>query len=181
MMGVLASAALLTVLALNPYFAALTLSATLGVFSGIRVLRRKRPDREATDRATALDWAVTVTLLALSFALLTYTAAGGVQHRQPFIYALTGATILYAGYDVLRFLRPAEWPFFPRLWLYEHMVKMLGAFAAVLSAFSGSVLTFIPIPDPWKQLWPTILFYLITIMMIARNARRPVMPVQGSE
>ncbi|WP_429278025.1 hypothetical protein [Novosphingobium gossypii] len=175
---VLASAVFLTVLAVNPYFAALTLSATLGVFSGIRVLQRKRPDRDVADRPATLDWAVTVTILMLSLALLTYTAAGGVPRRQPIIYGLTGATILYAGYDVLRFVHPAKWPFFPRLWFYEHLVKMLGAFAAVLSAFSGSVLTFIPVPEPWKQLWPTILFYLITIAMIVRHARKARLPVQ---
>jgi hypothetical protein len=73
------------------------------------------------------------------------------------VYALLGGAGTYAAYDLLRFSFPARWPFFPGLWFYEHLVKMLGAYSAVMSAFSGSVaMRFLP--DPWKQLWATIFF-----------------------
>jgi hypothetical protein len=52
---------------------------------------------------------------------------------------------------------------------------MLGAYGAVLSAFSGNFLTFLP--APWSQLWPTFLFQTVTLIWIAvlivRRRRSP--------
>jgi hypothetical protein len=43
---------------------------------------------------------------------------------------------------------------------------MLGAYSAVVAAFSGSVaLRFLP--DPWKQLWATTFFHTLILVMIA--------------
>jgi hypothetical protein len=42
---------------------------------------------------------------------------------------------------------------------------MLGAYGAVLSAFSGNFLTFLP--TPWSQLWPTVLIQTVTMIWIA--------------
>jgi hypothetical protein len=86
--------------------------------------------------------------------------------------ALVGAAFFYSLYDLFRFAFPAAWPFFPRLWFYEHLVKMLGAYSAVVAAFSGSVLYFLPIPEPWKQLWPTILFHLLITAMVLWHAMK---------
>ncbi|HEX8471739.1 MAG TPA: hypothetical protein VF633_11560, partial [Brevundimonas sp.] len=54
--------------------------------------------------------------------------------------------------------------FSPELWTYEHLWKMVGAYSAVLSAFSGNFLRF-PAP-PWSALWPTILFQFVSIVWI---------------
>ncbi|MDB5115703.1 MAG: hypothetical protein JWQ79_1195 [Mucilaginibacter sp.] len=45
-------------------------------------------------------------------------------------------------------------------WLYEHIVKMLGAFSGLLSAFSGTVF---PQYQPYSQFILSILGTLITI------------------
>jgi hypothetical protein len=79
---------------------------------------------------------------------------------------LLGGAGAYLLWDCWRFLFPAAWPFFPNLWFYEHLVKMLASLSAVVSAFSGSVLHFLPIAEPWKQLWSTILFHNLIIVMI---------------
>ena len=42
---------------------------------------------------------------------------------------------------------------------------MLGAYSAVLSAFSGNFLRFVP--APWSALWPTLLFQTLTLIWIA--------------
>jgi uncharacterized membrane protein len=103
---VLGSAMVLTLLFRNAYFAALTTSATLGCFSGVRVLRRRRPDLRAADRATRLDWAVTLAALAMVGLLASLQAAGRVNGNPAVIYALLGGAGTYAAYDLLRFSFP---------------------------------------------------------------------------
>lgn len=163
---VLGSAAVMTLIALNPYFAALTVGAATSTFSGLRVLRRKRPDIKPADRAQPLDWAFTLGAAAVVVVLVAVAPAGRGGQIPVVFYALLGGTTLYILWDLWRFLFPAAWPFFPKLWFYEHLVKMLASVSAVVAAFSGSVLYFLPIPDPWKQLWSTILFHVLMIGMI---------------
>jgi uncharacterized membrane protein len=161
---VLGAAALLSLLSFSPYFAALTVSATMLTFSGLRVLGRKRPDLHRNERAQLLDWGVTLLMTLCTFVLIHRATHGYVGDDKTVFYTLVTACAFYCGYDFLRFTFPCAWPFFPRLWLYEHLVKMLGAYCAVVSAFSGNVLTFLP--EPWKQLWATIVFQLLTLGFI---------------
>lgn len=166
MVAVIGTAAVMTLIALKPYFAALTAAAAIGCFSGLRVLKRKRPDSDPAQRAKAIDWTVTLLILGISILLAVLAARGEGGNDATVFRALIGGAIFYALYDLWRFAFPAAWPFFPRLWFYEHLVKMLGAYSAVVAAFSGSVLHFLPIPEPWKQLWPTILFHNLMILMV---------------
>jgi uncharacterized membrane protein len=167
---VLGSAALMTVMAIQPYFAALTVGASISTFSGIRVLRRKRPDIDPAQRAQTLDW-LFIAAAALILLLLTVLAAAGeVGQNATVFYVLIAGASAYLLWDVVRFMFPAAWPFFPRLWFYEHLVKMIASYSAVMAAFSGSVLHFLPIPEPWKQLWSTILFHNLMIGFILWHA-----------
>lgn len=166
MYGVIGSAAAMTLIALKPYFAALTLSAGIATFSGLRVLRRKRPDVDPAQRARSLDWAVTALGAVVLMALLAATARGEAVTNPAVFYALVGGSTVYLLWDFWRFAFPAAWPFFPTLWFYEHLVKMLASMSAVVAAFSGSVLSFLPIAEPWKQLWSTILFHNLMLAMI---------------
>lgn len=163
---VLGSAALMTVLAMKPYFAALTVGASISTFSGIRVLRRKRPDIDPAQRAQPLDWLFTGAAALILLLLAILAVKGEVGQNATVFYALIGGASAYLVWDVARFLFPAAWPFFPRLWFYEHLVKMIASYSAVMAAFSGSVLHFLPIPEPWKQLWSTILFHNLMIGFI---------------
>jgi hypothetical protein len=161
----------LTLLFMNPYFAALTVTSGILTISGVRVLRRKRPDLRGEDRAKAVDWLVAFATLAVGALVLRMQADGDAGGNPVVIYALVGSAFVYGTWDLLRFAFPTAWPFFPGLWLYEHLVKMLGAYSAVLTAFSGSVaMPFLP--DPWKQLWAAILFNVLTVAMIVWYARR---------
>jgi uncharacterized membrane protein len=167
MWAVLGSAVGLTLISRNAYFAALTVSAVLGCFSGVRVLRRKRADQ----RAEPLDWIVTTTALAIASGIGVLQASGRVDGNPAVVYALLGGTFVVGGYDLMRFARPLGWPWFPGLWFYEHLVKMITSYAAVMSAFSGSI-AFTFLPDPWKQLWATVVFQVLTLAMIAWYARQ---------
>lgn len=176
MLVVLGSATGLTLMSLDPYFAGLTASAALGTFSGYRVLRRKRPDLDPRQRATALDWAVTVLLLGVAAGLLALVQLGSVTRNLPVVYALGYGTATYALYDLWRFARPTAFPFGPNLWLYEHLVKMLGAYSGAVAAFSGSVLVFLD--PPWRQLWATAAGQTLCVILVVyyRRALRPTAP-----
>jgi uncharacterized membrane protein len=182
---VIGSAAVMTAVAVKPYFAALTLGAAISTFSGIRVLKRKRPDLDPLQRARPLDWAFLMGAALLLLLLLGLAVAGEVGQNATVFYALIGGAGAYLLWDAWRFRFPIAWPFFPRLWFYEHLVKMLASYSAVVAAFSGSVLHFLPIPEPWKQLWSTILFHNLMIGFILwhsvkqRRARRAAEPSGG--
>jgi uncharacterized membrane protein len=171
----LAAAWVMTALRFNAYFAALSATATITVFSGTRVLRRKRPDLDPQQRATALDWLATLAVVAIGAWVLVLIVQGKTGDKTIVSAALVYAAFLYGGWDIWRFLTPTAWPFSPNLWTYEHLVKMLSAYGAVLSAFSGNFLTFLP--TPWSQLWPTLLFQPLAVIWIAalalRQRRRP--------
>lgn len=177
MVVVIATAAGMTALAWRPYFAALSLAAAMTAFSGMRVLRRKRPDLRREDRARPLDWTVTLAGLAGAAVLAVMAGSGRAGGNPTVVWSLVGVSLTYGLWDLYRFSFPAGWPMFSRLWLFEHLVKMLGAYGAVVGAFSGSVAARW-LPDPWKQLWSTILFLLLTAVFAWRHARRPVQAAQ---
>lgn len=171
----LACAWLMTVLHFSPYFLALSATATMTLFSGVRVLGRKRPDLRRADRARPLDWIVTLGGVGIGVWVLVLVVTGQTGDLAMVSSALAYGALLYGGWDLWRFARPTDWPFSPNLWNYEHLTKMLGAYGAVLSAFSGNFLTFLP--TPWSQLWPTVLFQTLTMIWIAvliiRRRRAP--------
>ncbi len=171
----LACAWLMTALKFSPYFLALSATATMTLFSGVRVLGRKRPDLRREDRAKPLDWIVTLAVVAVGLWVLVLVLTGQTGDLAAVSSALAYGALVYGGWDLWRFARPTDWPFSPNLWNYEHLTKMLGAYGAVLSAFSGNFLTFLP--TPWSQLWPTVLFQTVTMIWIAvlivRRRRAP--------
>lgn len=175
MATLLAAAWLMTVLRFSPYFLALSSMATLGLFSGLRVLGRKRPDLRREDRASPLDWIATFAVVGVGAWVLVLVLTGQTGKQAAISSALAYSAFLYGGWDLWRFARPTDWPFSPHLWTYEHLAKMLAAYGAVLSAFSGNFLTFIP--TPWSQLWPSFLFQTVTVtwiaVLIVRRRRAP--------
>jgi uncharacterized membrane protein len=168
----------MTALHFNAYFAALSATAPITVFSGVRVLRRKRPDLNPAQRARPLDWIVTLTVMAIGLWVLALILMRRTPGGTAVSIALVHAALTYGSWDLWRFARPTAWPFFPRLWIHEHLVKMLSAYGAVVSAFSGNFLTFLP--APWSQLWPTLLFQPMAMIWIAvlvvRGRRGPSLP-----
>jgi uncharacterized membrane protein len=165
MATLLACAWVMTALHFNTYFLALSATASLTLFSGVRVLRRKRPDLRFEDRAGALDWAAALGALAIGLWVLTLILIGRSDGPPAVSAALAFGAIQLSLWDLWRFARPRDWPFSADLWRYEHLVKILGAHSAVLSAFSGNFLT--ALPQPWSQLWPTVLFHSLSVIWVA--------------
>jgi hypothetical protein len=167
---VVGSAAALTAALFEPYLAGLTAAAAVGTFSGCRVLKRKRPDLDPTQRAAAADWALAVAALATGLLLIGLAAAGVEMRNTPVLYSLAGTCTLYGLYDLRRFSSPGGWPFSPRLWLYEHIVKVLGGYFGAVAALSGNVLVYPP--DPWRQLWAPIFGEVLTLYFLVRYRAR---------
>ena len=166
LMSVLLVAAwVMTLMHFSVYFVALSATATITVFSGVRVLRRKRPDLDPAQRARPLDWIVALAVVGVGLWVLALILMGKAPGQTAVSAALAYAALTYGGWDLWRFARPTGWPFSPQLWTYEHLVKILSAYGAVLSAFSGNFLTFLP--TPWSQLWPTLLFQPMALIWIA--------------
>jgi uncharacterized membrane protein len=178
MTALLIAAWIMTALHFSPYFAALSATATLTTFSGVRVLGRKRPDLDPAQRARPIDWLVTLAVLAVGVWVLVLLVQGRTGDKTAVSAALVYAAFTYGGWDLWRFWRPMDWPFSPNLWTYEHLVKMLSAYGGAVSAFSGNFLTFLP--TPWSQLWPTLLFQPLAIawilVLVSRQRRRALSP-----
>ncbi|GAW40240.1 hypothetical protein SH203_00637 [Brevundimonas sp. SH203] len=166
----------MTALRFNTYFLALSATATLSLFSGVRVLGRKRPDLKAEDRARPLDWAATLGVIGIGLWVLVLLASGRSDGPSTVSAALAASALTMGVWDLWRFAAPTSWPFSTNLWTYEHLAKMLGAYSAVLSAFSGNFLT--ALPAPWSQLWPTVLFQCLIVAwivtLLVRKRRRPL-------
>jgi hypothetical protein len=169
MLCVLSSAAILTVIGMNIYLGALTVGAGAPAFSGWRVLRRKRPDLDRSQRATALDWSVSFALLLAASALLYVAWRTPTLINRGLVFALAGAAAAHMTYDLWRFANPMRWPKGPKVWIYEHIVRMTATYFAALAAFSGSVLVLLD--PPWRQLWAVILGQWVTFALLYRYRR----------
>lgn len=154
----------MTALRPDVYFLGLSATASLTLFSGLRVLGRKRPDLRPSDRARPLDWLATLGIVAVGLLIVWLVLTRRSDAPLAIAIALAYGSLSLGGWDLWRFARPLDWPFSPDLWTYEHLWKMVGAYSAVLSAFSGNFLTFLP--PPWSALWPTVLFQSLSIVWI---------------
>lgn len=161
---VIGTATVLSILEFDPYFAGLTASAAIGTFSGWRVLRRKRPDVNPSDRAKLVDWAVTVCVLSVAILLFVLVQRGDLVQNRPVVTAMAYGAGAFALWDLWRFARPKSFPCSPNLWLYEHIVKILGAYFGAVAAFSGSVLTLLD--PPWRQLWAVFLGQGLAVILV---------------
>ena len=154
----------MTALKPDVYFLGLSATASLTLFSGLRVLGRKRPDLRSADRARPLDWIATLGIVGVGLLIVWLALTDRSDAPPAIVIALAYGSLSLGGWDLWRLARPLDWPFSPDLWTYEHLWKMVGAYSAVLSAFSGNFLT--ALPSPWSALWPTVLFQSLSIVWI---------------
>jgi membrane protein implicated in regulation of membrane protease activity len=167
---VISTAIVLTFVSFNPYFAGLTVTAGILVFSGCRVLKRKRPDTNVNHRARLIDWLVALVILGAGMFLTAIGLKGSTTENLTVVYSLGITAVIYAAYDLYRFIRPLGFPFSPNLWLYEHIVKINGGYFAALAAFAGNVLLFIP--PPWRQLWVTPFGIALSVILVVYYRRK---------
>jgi hypothetical protein len=116
---------------------------------------------------TKWDFTVALVALALGFSYILWLQSHDQNWSMPVIYSAVGALAIVTLYDLLkyawlhRYVR--EW------WLYEHIYKMISAFSATLSAFTGTVL---PAFKPYSQLGPSVFCIALIIVMICKRVLR---------
>lgn len=134
------------------------------VFSGYRVLSRKRP----ADGPTRVDW-VAVGSLGLSGAGLV--AIGGSLFVRgagfgPVLLVFGTIALIFTGIDVRGFRREGE----RGAWVGQHVTRMGAAYIATVSAFSAVNFDFLPTAARW--LWPTLLGSPLLAYAVGRYERR---------
>ena len=130
------------------------LSGYLG-YSGYRAVKTR------SNKPVAMDICMAILCLALVGYFLYYFNSIGMIWSPVIIYSTVGYLIFIVGYDLLRGFIPAS--AYRNLWLYEHILKMVSAFTALLSAFLGTVL---PQYHPYSQFVPSVFGTLLAIGFI---------------
>lgn len=155
------------------FLAVATVASSYDVFAGYRSLhlrgRRPRP----------LD--VALSLIAL-LAPMAFVIAMRALHK-PWSPALTwsvlGGLMALATYDLFRLVLPLSW--LRRVWLQEHLYKMMAAFIA---AVATGATTIFPQWSPWSALVPVIagesLMVYFLIAYRSSKARGGFSPVASS-
>ncbi|MBS1659651.1 MAG: hypothetical protein JST68_01235 [Bacteroidetes bacterium] len=145
----------------NTFLLVITVLSGYFGFSGYRVLGLR------SNRVRWLDVFVAVVSLCAVSYFLYYFRSIGMIWSPVIIYSTVGTLLVVVLYDFIRYFIPASR--YGRLWLYEHIFKMIGAFSALLSAFSGTVFYRY---QPYSQFLPSVLGTLMQIGFIVYFNRR---------
>jgi uncharacterized membrane protein YhhN len=145
----------------NTFLLVITLLSGYYGFSGYRVLQTKSNQPVWPDIAAAI-----ICLLAAAYFLYYFKTIKMIW--VPVIIYSTVVTLMSViAYDFIRYLIPASR--YKNLWLYEHIVKMIGAFTALLAAFTGTVFAAY---QPYSQILPSAFGIVLQIGFIIYYYRR---------
>ena len=140
----------------NTFLLIITLLSAYYGFSGYRILQLKSNNPKPIDIVAPV-----ICLLALAYFLYYFKGIGMIW-SPVIIYSTVGTLISIIGYDFIRYFIPAKK--YQRMWMYEHIYKMIGAFTALLAAFTGTVFESY---QPYSQIMPSVLGVLLQIGFIA--------------
>ncbi len=139
----------------NAFLLVLTLLSGYQAFSGYRILKLK------SNKAKLLDIGVACIAISSAIYFLYYLESIGMIWAPVVIYSTVGALFLIIAYDFLRYFIPAER--YKKIWIYEHIYKMVAAFTALLAAFVGNVF---PQYHPYSQILPSVFGTFLAIGFI---------------
>ncbi|MEP2026099.1 MAG: hypothetical protein ABJH98_01790 [Reichenbachiella sp.] len=138
----------------NTFLLVITVLSGYVAFSGFQVLKLKSNEPRKLDMLVA---AITIVVLAY---FLYYFKTTGMIWSPIIIYSTVGALVFVIIYDFCKYFIPKRVYKNYQIWMYEHIYKMVSAFAALLSAFSGTVLDQY---QPQSQYLPSALGLVIII------------------
>ncbi len=147
-----------------PLFAVLTLLTTYVGVGGWRVARTQARGPERID----MIW--TLLGLGAAIALVPILMRGPLEgNSRPAVVwsTLIGVGVLLS-YDLARWTFPRRW--FARIWLPEHIYKMVSALFGMISAFVGNVVRW---GQPWSQIAPSVVGMLVIFYWWWRVAGKP--------
>lgn len=129
--------------------------------SSIRALQLKRHGPQTIDALLAIACLIAI-------AALLFTMGEGTRSWTPAIgYSTLGFLALIAVYDLSRHAWSSAWLTHARI--YDHGVKMTGAYFAMLSAGVGNVFRDY---QPWSQVGPSALGIIVILALVWSYARR---------
>ncbi len=134
----------------------LTVGAGYSAFSGFRNVKLK------SNRLELIDVLVALGSVLLGGALIVYVQSTQQDWDPKVIYFTYGSLGMTVTYDLLRYLIKKER--YEKLWLYEHIYKMISALTALLSAASGNV--FPKSFQPESQYLPSVIGLSLAIGFI---------------
>ncbi|RXK50180.1 DUF2306 domain-containing protein [Halorientalis pallida] len=131
------------------------------VFSGYRVLSRKRP----ADDPVLVDWVAVGLLCVAGLGLLVMGGLGlrGGSSFGTVLVVFGGISVGFGVRDVGLFRTDAAEP---RAWFYEHLTRMGAGYIATVTAFSTVNFVFLPTVARW--LWPTLLGTPVIFLAVQR-------------
>lgn len=138
----------------NLFLLVITVLSGYVAFSGYRTLKAK------DNTPNKLDISVAIISLVILGYYLYYFKQIGMYWSPIIIYSTVGALVFIVAYDILKYLIPQEKYVKNKIWLYEHIYKMMSAFSGLLSAFSGTVLDEY---QPHSQYLPSVLGVFVAI------------------
>jgi hypothetical protein len=149
----------------NTILLVITVLSAYYAFSGYRTLQTK------SNEPKTLDIAVAILSISTALYFLYYFKKIGFYWSPTTTYATIGGLFTIVTYDLCRYLIPKAK--YGKIWLYEHIYKMIGAFTALLAAFSGTVF---PDYKPYSQVLPsafgTVLAIGFLVYYIRKNKRK---------
>jgi hypothetical protein len=143
------------------FLAVVTLLVAYWAFSGYRALQIRTKGPGMVDAVGSVAALLSATLFIMYLHQVTFPWSPVV------VYSTLGTLVVLAAYDLVRFAFPRR---FGTLAFYEHMVKMIGAFSAALSAFSGTVFGGF---QPYSQLVPSVICNVVAVFFVVRFRKLP--------
>jgi len=129
----------------NSFLLVITVLSGYMGFSGFRVMRNRSNKLKLLDVAAAL-----LSILSVFFFMYYFRSIGMIW-SPVIIYSTVGYLVLVVVYDLGRYLFTKKT--YQNIRMYEHILKMVSAFSALLSAFTGTVL---PQYHPYSQFLPSV-------------------------
>jgi len=145
----------------NFYLLVLTALSGYNAYSGFRIVKLK------SNKPKWIDIFVALLCLCSGIYFLYYIKSIGYFWAAGIIYATVGALFAIIGYDLVRYVIPKEK--YQKLWLYEHIYKMIAAFTALLAAAVGTIFADY---KPYSQFLPSIIGTLLAIGFIVYFYRK---------
>ena len=143
---ILTAAAGLVFFDFRSFLAVVTLLSFYDVFAGYRALQLRGARPEAVDLAASVGGALA------PWVFLAFLRHAHRPWSPILTWSILGSLLAISGYDLLRNVLPKEW--LKRVWVQEHLVKMMSAYIAITSAFAATVFARYL---PWAAIVPTFL------------------------
>lgn len=130
-------------------------------WSGYRVIKNKETGPGVSDHL------VSILVLVSGIVFHLYFRTSKPNWSPVIVFSTLIWLYVLCTYDLLRFL--VKLNFQKKIYVYEHIVKVVGAFAAICSAFLGTVL---PNYQPYSQVGPSAFGFILIIGLSYRYRQK---------